>query len=619
MSQTPPTEGIPHPEHVFPPERKAAVYDVIYRRRDIRRFRPEPIPETSLAAILQAAHHAPSVGFMQPWNFILIRDLQTKQRVHALFARENQAAAIFFPDGRRQKYLELKLAGILDAPVNICVTCDPTRGGPHILGRNSIPETDVYSTAAAVENLWLAARAEGIGVGWVSILKNAELREILNLPAHIIPVAYLCVGYVDAFDDEPELQRAGWASRYPLSDLVYYERWGQRQHPQWQALVQVLQQQERRTGMKRLLDVIATIQPSDRAAMELARARQQQLTKPAGSLGRLEDLAVQIAGITGQPLPLVKRKAVIIMAGDHGVTAEGVSAYPATVTAQMVRNFLLGGAAINALARHAGAQVIVVDVGVAADVDHPDLIVRKVAYGTANMAFGPAMTRAQTLQAIQVGIDIGTSQLEQGTDLIATGDMGIGNTTAASAITAALTHAPVAVVTGHGTGISDEQLIHKIQVIERALASLQPDPSDPLDVLTKVGGLEIAGLVGVMLAAAAHRIPIVVDGFISGAAALVAAELCPTIRDYLIAGHASVERGHRLVLNRLGLTPLLDLELRLGEGTGAVLAMNVIEAALRAHREMATFAEAGVSERTSDPEPPASEGHQLAADVPHER
>lgn len=349
--------------------------------------------------------------------------------------------------------------------------------------------------------------------------------------------------------------------------------------------------------MQRIVDTIAAIKPLDTEAMEQARVRQQQLTKPPGSLGRLEDLAIQMAGVTGRLLPTVERKTVIVMAGDHGVSIEGVSAYPSVVTAQMVYNFLQGGAAINALAKLAGARVVVVDVGVAADVQHPNLIARKVAAGTANMATGPAMTQAQAIAAIHVGMDVFEAQRDHGLDLVATGDMGIGNTTTSSAITAALTGMPVTAVTGHGTGINDEQLAHKVQVIERALACNRPDPADPLAVLTRVGGLEIAGLVGVILTAAAHRVSVVIDGFISGAAALVAVKLCPGARDYLIAGHASVERGHRLILDHLGLVPLLDLGLRLGEGTGAALAMCVIEGALRTHAEMATFAEAGVSDK----------------------
>jgi nicotinate-nucleotide--dimethylbenzimidazole phosphoribosyltransferase len=334
--------------------------------------------------------------------------------------------------------------------------------------------------------------------------------------------------------------------------------------------------------------------------MEQARLRQQQLTKPAGSLGRLEDIAIQMAGISRQLLPDIKQKAVIIMAADHGVAREGVSAYPSDVTAQMVHNFLRGGAAINALARSAGAKVIVVDVGVAADLSHPDLISRKVAPGTANFVHEQAMTEAQMLQAIQVGMDVFDEQLKQGIDLVVTGDMGIGNTTASSAITSVLLQTHAALVTGRGTGINDEQLEHKIQVIEKAIEQNAPNPKDPLDVLMKVGGLEIAGLTGAIMAAASSRIPVVIDGFISGAAALITVELNPLVSAYLFAGHVSVERGHRLILEKLGLSPLLDLQLRLGEGTGAVLAISIIEAALRTHREMATFTEAGVSTREGE-------------------
>ena len=340
-----------------------------------------------------------------------------------------------------------------------------------------------------------------------------------------------------------------------------------------------------------------TIPPLDQDAMEQARTRQQQLTKPAGSMGRLEEIAIQMAGITHQALPTIQRKAVIIMAADHGVTAEGVSAYPSAVTPQMVLNFLYGGAAINALARHAGAEVVVVDIGVAEDMQHPQLLSRKVMPGTANMAIGPAMTQAQAQAAITVGMDVATSLIQQGVDIIAMGEMGIGNTTASSAITASLAHVPVQLVTGRGTGIDDAQLAHKVAIIERAIAHNKPDATDPLDVLAKVGGLEIAGLVGVILASAQHGVPVVIDGFISGAAAFVATRLVPAVRDYLFAGHVSVESGHHIILEQLKLTPLLDLNLRLGEGTGAVLAMTLIDAALRLHREMSTFAEAGVSDK----------------------
>lgn len=340
------------------------------------------------------------------------------------------------------------------------------------------------------------------------------------------------------------------------------------------------------------------IAPPDAAAVAAARARQDTLTKPLGSLGRLEDLSAMLAGMFGQPLPQIRRKAVILAAGDHGVVAEGVSAYPQEVTPQMVYNFLRGGAGINVLARHANAEIVILDAGVAADLPpHPQLRAVKVAPGTANMALGPAMTREQAIQCLEIGIAAAQEQLEQGADLIACGDMGIGNTTAASASTAAITGADPAAVTGRGTGLDDPGLARKTEVIRRALAVNQPDPQDGLDVLTKVGGLEIGVLAGAMLGTAAGRRAVVVDGFISGAAALIAWRIAPAAKDYFIAAHQSVEPGHRIGLDAMGLTPLLDLGMRLGEGTGAALAMHLIEAAARCLAEMATFAEAGVSER----------------------
>jgi nicotinate-nucleotide--dimethylbenzimidazole phosphoribosyltransferase len=347
-----------------------------------------------------------------------------------------------------------------------------------------------------------------------------------------------------------------------------------------------------------LHDTIRGVPELDRTAMETARLRQDVLTKPQGSLGRLEALHIQLAGITGNPLPVVERKAVIVMAADHGATAEGVSAYPAAVTAQMVLNFVQGGAAINVLAAQAGARVVVVDMGVAAALPaDPAIISRPVARGTANMVKGPAMTRAQAEEAVTAGIAVVAAEIARGLDLVATGDMGIGNTTASSAIVAAITGLPVATVTGRGTGIDAAGLQRKIAAIEQALALNRPDPNDPLDVLAKVGGFEIGSLVGVILGAAARRVPVLIDGFISGAAALLAAELCPAVRSFLIAAHLSVEIGHRAVLERLELVPLVTLDLRLGEGTGAALAMHLVEAACRIPRQMATFTQAGVAER----------------------
>jgi len=348
-----------------------------------------------------------------------------------------------------------------------------------------------------------------------------------------------------------------------------------------------------------LTSTIEMIKSLDEKAMAQARARQDRLTKPLGSLGQLEELSIQLAGIQGKSIPQIRHKVIITMASDHGVVAEGVSAYPQEVTAQMVRNFLRGGAAINVMARQIGARIVVVDMGVATKLEtHPQLLSRKIARGTRNIAVGPAMTEAQAITTIETGMEIINSETARGLDIVGTGDMGIGNTTASSAIGAVMTGKPVAEVTGRGTGLSEPQLKHKVQVIEKALAVNQPLLEQPLSVLAKVGGFEIAGLVGVMLGAAAHRIPVVIDGFISGAAALIATALVPRLRDFLIAAHLSVEPGHRLMLEHLRLKPLLDLDMRLGEGTGAALGIFLAEMAARLLAEMATFGEAGVSERS---------------------
>jgi nicotinate-nucleotide--dimethylbenzimidazole phosphoribosyltransferase len=347
-----------------------------------------------------------------------------------------------------------------------------------------------------------------------------------------------------------------------------------------------------------LEETLEKIRPQDAAARAAAKARLDQLIMPHWALGRLMDLAMDLAGMTGTSRPAVGRKTIVAMAGDHGVTAEGVSKYPQEVTAQMVHGFVAGVAGISALGRLAGARVVVVDMGVAGDLGELALagkvIGRRIAPGTANMAKGPAMSRQQARRAIEAGIEI-AGELGGSTDVFGTGDMGIGNTTASTAILAVLTGAPVPDITGRGTGIDDGTWQHKVAVVQRAIQVNQPDPTDPLDVLAKVGGFEIGGIAGVILGAAAQRKPVVVDGFISTAGAMIAQGLCPRAGDSIIAAHRSVEQGHRFMHRHLGKEPLLDLNLRLGEGTGAALAMNLVEAAARILTEVATFEEASVS------------------------
>ena len=341
--------------------------------------------------------------------------------------------------------------------------------------------------------------------------------------------------------------------------------------------------------------LLREIEPADQDVAARARARHDLLTKPPGSLGGLEAVGVRLASIYGTPKPVVRDKAVAVFAADHGVTAAGVSAYPKEVTVGMVGNFLRGGAAVNALSAVAGASLLVVDVGVDADLpEHPGLLRRKVARGTANLLNSPAMTTDETRAALEVGAEVARRLITEGADLLVGGEMGIGNTTPAAALTALFTGEPVRAVTGRGTGVTDAGLKHKITVIERALARHQPEREEPLGALAKVGGLEIAALVGFYLMAARERVPIVLDGFIATSAALVAVVLNEHVRDHLFASHASAEPGHRVQLEHLGLEPLFNFGLRLGEGSGGVLALPLLESAARVLTDMATFEEAGL-------------------------
>ncbi|MBS3885965.1 MAG: nicotinate-nucleotide--dimethylbenzimidazole phosphoribosyltransferase [Dethiobacter sp.] len=348
--------------------------------------------------------------------------------------------------------------------------------------------------------------------------------------------------------------------------------------------------------MEKLIEILSKIKPVDQEAGLRCKQHLDNLTKPPGSLGVLEEIAQKLATITGEIKPLLPKKTVVLMAGDHGVVAEGVSAYPQEVTPQMVMNFLSGGAAMNVLARHANAELVVVDVGVAVDLpSHPCLQIRKIAYGTNNLAKGPAMTRRQTVAALECGINVAEECIANGTGIFGTGEMGIGNTTSSAAITAVYSGGDIAAVCGRGTGLDDGKLQNKVRVIRDAISLNDPESTDALDVLSKLGGYEIAGMAGVMLAAAAHNIPVLVDGFISGAAALIAGKLHPNANQYMLASHLSEEPGHAVTLQILGLSPFLKMNMRLGEGTGSALAMTMVDAAIKICAEMASFADAGVA------------------------
>lgn len=573
--------------HAFPDDQRAAVYRAIEERRDVRRdFLADPIPDDLLERVLAAGHRAPSVGFSQPWDFIVITDPGRRARIKALAERSRDDFAASLPAARVRAFDRLKTEAILQAPVNIVITCDPTRGGRHTLGRHAQPQTAAYSSVLAVANLWLAARAEGLGVGWVSFFSERELAAELALPPHLEVVAYLCVGYVGSFGPEPELAQAGWARRRPLGWAVHAEEYGNRELPG-------------REAVSLLDEVTAAIRPLDGDAVAAARQRQSQMTKPAGSLGVLEDLSVQLSGLAGTcPPPLPEPAAVAVFAGDHGVHAQGVTPWPQEVTGQMVANFLAGGAVVNAFAAQAGAEVVVVDVGVASDLGQvPGLLPRKVARGTGDFTVGPAMSREQALTAIGVGIEVARDLVAAGNRCLLTGDMGIANTTASAALICAFTGREAAEVTGRGTGVDAVTLARKIEVVRRGLALHQADAADPIRMLAAFGGYEHAALAGFIVAAAALRVPVILDGVIAGSAALAACAIAPGAACCLIAGHRSAEPGHTVAMDHLGLRPLVDLGLRLGEGTGALLALPIVQSAVRALREVATFDSAGVTEK----------------------
>ena len=352
---------------------------------------------------------------------------------------------------------------------------------------------------------------------------------------------------------------------------------------------------------KKIAEIVQNIRPINLKLMEKAQNKLDNLTKPQGSLGRLEDFAKRVAGISGTLSPTVKRKVIFVMAGDHGVAEEGVSAYPQEVTFQMVYNFIQGGAAINVLARHIGAKIVVVDMGVAKDFPSgKGIVVKKISYGTKNIAKGPAMSKVEAERAIMAGIEVFEDELsKKGIDIIGLGEMGIANTTSSSAIVACLTKSKVEDVTGRGTGIDESQLKNKIRVIKQAIEVNRPDPEDALNVLSKIGGFEIGGLVGCILAAASHRVPIVIDGFISCVSALIAIKLAPLAKDYIFTSHNSVEKGHKIALKYIEKVPMFDLGMRLGEGTGAALGISFVDAGVKILTQMATFADAGVDNKSS--------------------
>jgi nicotinate-nucleotide--dimethylbenzimidazole phosphoribosyltransferase len=589
-------DDILQPEAIgrFPDEARRAVYDVIALRRDVRHFVPgRDVDEETLGRILGAAHLAPSVGFSQPWGFVVVRDRAAREAIRASFLRCREAEAARYPPDRREKYLSYRLEGLVDAPVNVCVAVDLRPRAEAILGTTAQPEAVRASACCAVENLWLAARAEGIGVGWVSIVEPEVLRRALVLPPGVEPIAYLCLGHPVAFRTRPMLQEVGWGPRRPIEDAVHAGRWRDRDDGPAVATCPV------ETGTPTA--PFAPAPPTDDGARDAARAHQALLTKPIGSLGRLEDVAVWYAAARGVfPVAPPVRRELALFLGDHGVVAEGVSAYGSQVTAAMACNAMAGGAAGTVLARRADVEVVLVDVGISGDLSaapvapRVPLVRARVRAGTRNLRLERAMTGDETRAAMDVGRRIAREMHARGVELAAVGEIGIGNTTCAAALVTVFTGAPPEETCGRGTGIDEATWKRKVDVVRDALRRHALGPDDPVDALAAVGGLELAAMVGFILGAASLRLPIVLDGFVTNAAALVAQAIDPAVVSHLLASHASPEPGARVALERLGLVPVLALGMRLGEGTGALLALDLVASAVALQDGMATFATAGI-------------------------
>ncbi len=564
---------------------RQAVHRVIAERRDIRRFRPDPVPGEVLERVLAAAHRAPSVGLMQPWRLIVVRGSEPRIAVRDVAARERLRQAGRF-DARAREFLDQKIEGIVEAPLGVCVCCDHGEPGEEILGRGTIPETDVYSAACAIQNLWLAARAEGLGVGWVSFYRFADLRSILGIPQRVDPIAWLCIGWPDERPVRPGLEASGWAARTALEEVVMDERWRD--------------DGAASDGVAASGDGTARAGPPgartpDRQAAIRARDRSDRLVKPAGSLGALETVVERWAAACGGPPPARIRAGVLVCAADHGHTVHGTSLFDGRVSGQVAAAAARGETAIGVLARDGGHRLLVADVGLRGPTP-AGVLDRKVTAGSADMSTGDGLASEQLRAALAAGAALAAQLAGDGVDCLVLGEIGVGNTTTAALLASLLTGAGADRTAGRGAGQDAAGLARKRALVD-ATAALHGAKSSPQAMLAAAGGLELAALAGAVLEAWERRLPVVLDGYATTVAALAAARMRPAAAAGLFASHRSAEPGHDLVLTELGLEPLLDLRMRLGEASGALIALPLIERAGLLHAQMATFAEAGVDER----------------------
>jgi nicotinate-nucleotide--dimethylbenzimidazole phosphoribosyltransferase len=549
----------------FPDSAREALYGVIGARRDVRRFRPDPVPADVLERVLGAAHAAPSVGHSQPWRFVVVQDDGLRDRAAVLTDRERlRQAAQLEPDAGR-RLLDLQLEGVREAPLGVIVCCDRRTPATGVLGRATFPDADLWSCAAAIENLWLAARAEGLGTGWVTLFRPDELAGLLGLPDGVVTLGWLCLGWPDERPPEPGLQRAGWSHRLPLADVVLTDRWpAEDDAPP---------------------PPPSRLRAPDQAAVVGARDQADRLLTPPGSLGVLDRAVDRVVALgrgdaTGGVL--------VLAAADHPVAGLGVSAYDTGTTRDVVTAAVAGTALGVSAARAAGLAATVVDAGVAGSPVAGALAVRPTG-PRGDLVGAAAMTAADTAALVAAGRRLGADSAAAG--LVVLGEVGVGNTTVAAALACGLLDREPAEVVGLGAGADSAILDRKREVVAAAVRRARDaGPSlsaDPVRALAELGGPELAVLAGVTLGAAEVGAVVVLDGFAASLAALVAVLLEPAAQACLVAGQRSRERGHELVLQQLGCEPLLDLRMRAGEGAGAALAAGLLLSGLRVRRETA--------------------------------
>jgi nicotinate-nucleotide--dimethylbenzimidazole phosphoribosyltransferase len=544
----------------FEPAQRDAVYAVVGARRDIRRFRPDPVERELLHRVLGAAHAAPSVGHSQPWRFLVVDDPDTRQRAATMADRERLAQAALLDEEAGRRLADLQLEGIREAPLGVVVCCDRRAPAGGVLGRATFPDADLWSCACAIENLWLAARAEGLGLGWVTLFDPAELAALLHLPDGVVTLGWLCLGWPDERPPDPGLERAGWSKRSPLADVVFTGSW-----PSEDPAAPV-----------------SRLRAPDQLAVVAVRDRADELLSPASSLGVL-DRAVDRVLALGPVVDVGTGWGRLVLVGaDHAVTARGVSAYPGSVTRSVLEAAVAGEALGVVTAAANGLQVTVVDAGVDGSPVHGAVNARPASPG-GDLTDGAALQVADVASLVALGRSIGRLAATDG--VVALGEVGVGNTTVAAALTAAALGLSAAEVVGLGAGADSAMVERKTAVVSAALRHAPAD--DPMLLLARLGGGEVAVLVGVVLGAAAAGAPVMLDGLATSVAALLAVRVEPAVAAHLVAGHRSRERAHPAVLSALGLEPLLDLRLRAGEGVGACLATGMLRTALVARAKSA--------------------------------